>query len=91
LIINYHHDEDFERKGKDFMKRFFMGTICVLMILVLSCGAVWGQATAQISGTVRDQSGVVLPGVEITATQTETGITRNAVAARRTLGGPCGQ
>jgi hypothetical protein len=37
------------------------------------------QATGQITGTVKDQSGAVLPGVEITATQTETGITRNAV------------
>src|SRR5205807_7485517 len=39
----------------------------------------WGQAAAQISGRVRDQSGAVLPGVEITATQTETRITRNTV------------
>src|SRR5262245_50089323 len=40
----------------------------------------WGQATAQISGTVRDQSGAVLPGVEVTATHTDTGITRSAVS-----------
>src|SRR5262245_14869615 len=37
---------------------------------------IWAQATAQISGTVRDQSGAVLPGVEVTATQTGTGISR---------------
>src|SRR5262249_35734715 len=37
------------------------------------------QATAQISGTAKDQSGAVLPGVEITATQTDTGIARTAV------------
>src|ERR1041385_6372917 len=36
----------------------------------------WGQATAQISGTARDQSGAVLPGAEVTATQTETGVSR---------------
>src|SRR5213594_2244314 len=40
---------------------------------------VWAQATAQISGTVKDPSGAVLPGVEITATQTETGIARMTV------------
>ena len=40
---------------------------------------VWAQGTAQVSGTVRDQSGAVLPGVEITVTQTNTGITRNTV------------
>src|SRR6184192_762270 len=45
----------------------------------LTCSALFGQATAQISGTVRDQSGAVLPGVEVTATQTDTGITRTTV------------
>jgi hypothetical protein len=49
------------------------------MILLLACSAAWAQATAQISGTVKDQSGAVLPGVEVTATQTETGISRNTV------------
>src|SRR5205814_1082896 len=32
-----------------------------------------------ISGTVKDPSGAVLPGVEITATQTQTGIVRTTV------------
>ena len=50
-----------------------------LLVLMLGCVTVWGQATAQISGTVRDQSGAVLPGVEITTTQTDTGIARTAV------------
>ena len=35
--------------------------------------------TAEISGTVKDQSGAVLPGVEVTVTQTQTGTTRSAV------------
>jgi hypothetical protein len=43
------------------------------------CATAWAQTTTQITGTVRDQSGAVLPGVELTATQTETGISRNAV------------
>src|SRR5437773_2314212 len=50
-----------------------------LVILVLYSTAVWAQVTAQISGTVRDQSGAVLPGVEVTATNTGTGVSRNAV------------
>src|SRR5207249_9375954 len=33
----------------------------------------------QISGAAQDQSGAVLPGVEVTATQTETGVSRSAV------------
>ena len=38
------------------------------------------QATAQISGTVHDASGAVLPGATITATQTDTGTARSTVA-----------
>src|SRR6267143_4629871 len=45
----------------------------------VACTVVWGQSTAQLSGTVRDQSGAVLPGVEVTATQTATGIARSVV------------
>src|SRR5256885_3472811 len=61
------------------MKRFFFSLLIVLSVLSTSVDAAWAQATAQISGTVRDQTGAVLPGVEITATQTDTGAARNAV------------
>src|SRR5262249_55602393 len=50
-----------------------------LIVLALSCSSAWAQATAQISGAARDQSGAVLPGVEVTATQTQTGISRSAI------------
>src|SRR5881397_3078352 len=50
-----------------------------LIVVSLVCTQAWAQATAQISGTVRDPSGAVLPGVEITATQTDTGIVRTTV------------
>src|SRR6516164_2339255 len=50
-----------------------------LLISVCAASNIWGQATAQISGTARDQSGAVLPGVDIKATQTETGVTRDTV------------
>src|SRR5437870_2195660 len=57
--------------------------VCVLagfLALILTSGAAWAQATtAQINGTVKDQSGAVLPGVEITVTQTATGAKRTAV------------
>jgi hypothetical protein len=46
---------------------------------ITACGSAWAQATAQISGTVRDQTGAVLPGTEVTATQTATGVARTAV------------
>src|SRR5712664_1317914 len=50
-----------------------------ILLSCLTCTVVWGQSTAQISGTAKDQSGAVLPGVEVTATQTATGIARSVV------------
>ena len=61
------------------MKRILFSVLAGVLIFVVNCGDVWAQATAQISGTVRDQSGAVLPGVEVVATQTDTGVARNAV------------
>ena len=48
-------------------------------MLVVMAGQAWAQATAQLGGTVRDQSGGVLPGVTVTATQTDTGFSRAVV------------
>src|SRR5437762_4276039 len=61
------------------MKRTVFVSTIVLFISLIACAGVWAQATAQISGTARDQSGAVLPGVEVKVTQTETGIARTAV------------
>src|SRR5881628_4012156 len=56
---------------------------CVLvgfLALTLAAATAWPQATtAQISGTVKDQSGAVLPGVEVSVTQTATGAKRSTV------------
>src|SRR5438093_1359592 len=61
------------------MKRTVFTLSIVLFISLMACAGVWAQATAQISGTARDESGAVLPGVEIKMTQTETGIARSAL------------
>src|SRR5688572_1380181 len=54
--------------------------VCVYALAVLlSATPAWAQATAQLSGTVTDESGAVLPGVTVTATQTDTGFTRTVV------------
>jgi len=50
-----------------------------LLVSLLWATDVAAQATAQITGSVRDQSGAVLPGVDVTATQTNTGIVRSTV------------
>ena len=61
------------------MKHVIILLVFALLVSVFGSAAAWAQATAQISGTVKDQSGAVLPGVEITATQTQTGVARNTV------------
>src|SRR5207249_9029127 len=62
------------------MKRILIFLILVPALSVVTCATAAGQgATAQISGTVKDQSGAVLPGAEITAAQTETGRARMTV------------
>jgi hypothetical protein len=56
---------------------------CVLSLfaLVLIADLAFAQAgaTAQINGIVRDSSGGVLPGVDVTATQTNTNFSRSVV------------
>src|SRR6201993_5497195 len=53
---------------------------CALVALLASVSMAWAQGTtAQISGTVKDQTGAVLPGVDVTVTQTATGAKRTAV------------
>jgi hypothetical protein len=55
--------------------------LTLLISFVLVGTTAWAQATtAQISGTVKDPSGAVLPGVEITAIQTATGGKRSTVS-----------
>ena len=60
----------------NLFRNLFIG--CVLT--VMTCGSVWAQATAQISGTVTDPTGALLPGVDVTATQTATGATRLTIS-----------
>src|SRR5688572_17699318 len=60
------------------MKRI-LSVFAGMFVLITSASDVWAQVTAQISGTVRDQTGAVLPGVEVAVTQTETSATRTAL------------
>ena len=61
------------------MKRIASAAFLCFFALAVNCVGAWAQATAQISGVARDQSGAVLPGVEVTASQTATGINRMTV------------
>ena len=49
------------------------------LVLLLTSAAASAQATAQLTGRVADESGAILPGVTVTATQTDTGFSRTAV------------
>ena len=51
-----------------------MHSLCLIVFL-----AVQSVSTSQISGTVKDQTGAVLPGAEVSATQTDTGAKRTAI------------
>ena len=56
-------------------------TVRGILIVLVSFTAASAQtaATAQINGTVKDPASLPLPGVTITATKTDTGLTRTAV------------
>src|SRR5438270_831318 len=71
--LNRHWDHFIPGGGT--VKHVFGG----LLVFVLACTAAWSQSTAQINGVVKDQSGAILPGVDVSATQTATGAKRSAV------------
>src|SRR6266571_2137867 len=68
---------------KRHIARIVLRALLGFLFSTLTGTALWAQAvsTAQITGTVKDQSGAVLPGAEIKATQTATGAVRTAVSA----------
>src|SRR5689334_1893473 len=61
--------------------RVLRGLLHAAVLVLLTTALAYAQAgsTAQISGTVKDTSGGVLPGVDVTVTQTATGVTRTVV------------
>ena len=59
---------------KHFLRSVFVGVVLVL----LTAAPAFPQATGELAGRVTDESSAVLPGVTVTAVQTETGLTRTA-------------
>src|SRR5206468_9802487 len=55
------------------VKKTFSMTTIALLIIVLP-GQAFSQANAALTGTVNDSSGALIPGVEVTATNVNTGI-----------------
>src|SRR5271170_1383473 len=59
---------------KRISTRLFV-SVCLLLGVGL---ALFAQSVSQISGTVKDATGLGIPGAEVTVTQTDTGVTRTA-------------
>src|SRR5438067_10197718 len=54
--------------------------IAVVVMIAVTTGVVFGQGfSAAISGVVRDTSGAVVPGVNITVKHVESGLTRTTI------------
>src|SRR3954462_6694246 len=64
--------------------RFAMRHLCpILAVLLVACvsGVVWGQAvTATLVGTITDASGAVVVNTKVSATETNTGVSRTATS-----------
>jgi hypothetical protein len=64
---------------KHVVLRGLVGSV-LLVLLTSALAAAQQGSTAQISGTVKDTSGGVIPGADISATQIETGFKRTVVS-----------
>ncbi|MGA2715120.1 MAG: carboxypeptidase regulatory-like domain-containing protein [Bryobacteraceae bacterium] len=55
----------------------------IVVLFVLSTAAVWAQAitTSDITGVVHDPTGLAVPGADVRATQTDTGLVRSVTSA----------
>ena len=61
------------------MSKVIKRSLVGISLSVLMCASMWGQAsTGQITGAVKDPTGLAVPGAAVKATQTATGVTRDA-------------
>jgi len=63
------------------MKRLSTTLFVPVLLCLAFCSAVFAQSVSQISGTVKDASGLGVPEAQITVTQTDTGVSRSAISA----------
>jgi len=62
------------------MRRFTIGIIGLIFLLLLSTNSFAVETTASIIGKVTDDSGAILPGALVTATNTATNVSRTATS-----------
>src|SRR5215472_17112448 len=61
------------------MKRISTTFFVPVFLCLVLCLVLFAQSVSQISGTVKDATGLAVPEAQVTVTQTDTGITRTAV------------
>jgi hypothetical protein len=64
---------------KSQQRAWFVVAVLAALLCWLPAGAAYAQAVGSVAGVVRDESGAVLPGVSIEATNTATGQVRTVV------------
>ena len=69
--------------GKSSLGNFLGVFLCSLMLAFAAAGSLVAQNTGTILGTIKDASGAVLPGAEVTAKNTETGISRSTTSGAK--------
>ncbi len=57
----------------------FKSVLIIAIFCLAGSTVVWGQATAQIHGTVQDSSGAAVPSANVKATQTDTAVSRTVI------------
>jgi hypothetical protein len=78
VVGHFSKQASVERLAMTQLPRTLAGAVTVLL---LASAASAQLSTAQLSGRVTDESGAVLPGVTVTATQIDTGRTRSVITA----------
>src|SRR5579884_3670936 len=63
------------------MQRISTGVFLRVFLCLAFGSAIFAQSVSQISGTVKDASGLAVPDAQVTAIQTDTGATRSTVSA----------
>src|SRR5262245_21327644 len=69
-------------RRKRFLRKSLMKAVIAITLglLILSTGLLaQNVSVSQVTGTVKDRTGAILPGVEVKITQTETGLTRTVL------------
>ena len=80
--------DDFGKESVVYLRKenrtsFLRLLVLIVLIAAAGLGSLAAQTTGTILGTLKDQSGAVLPGAEITVTNIDTGITRTATSGAR--------